>query len=239
MFEAYLKKALAEKKLPNTLLLSGSEALGKKTALWLSSELLQTKRVDTHPDFHSIVPEGKSSLHSIESIRTAIDTSHGAPYSAPVKVFLIESAERMQPAAANALLKTLEEPVLDSYWILLSERPQEMLPTILSRCAKLSAQAEDFQPVTSEFQEAKELLLFLVESRPSYPKLSQVLEKIGELMEEKDPAPLFTALAYAFRELERKNKAGHWQEAFEQARQGLERNIKLATCLEFFFLYRE
>lgn len=236
MFEEYLKKALSEDKLPNTLLFSGPQTQGKKTALWLASVLLKTERLETHPDFHSIVPEGKSGLHSIESIRNAIDVSHSAPFSAPAKVFLIESAESMQPAAANALLKTLEEPVLDSYWILLSERPQEMLPTILSRCARLSSQPQDFQPETPEFQEAKTLLLFLLSDKPSYPKLFLTLERIAELMEEKDPAPLFTALAYAMRDLERINQAGCWQEAFDRAKLGLERNIKLATCLENFFL---
>ena len=238
MFDEYLKKALAEGKLPNTLLLSGSTIEGKKAAHWLASELLRAARFETHPDFHLLVPEGKSDLHSIESIRDAIDVSHSAPYSALVKVFLIESADRMQPAAANALLKTLEEPVLDSYWILLSERPQEILPTILSRCSKLSARGSDVEPSAPPFQEAKKLLLSLLDGKISYPKLFQTLEKIGELMEENDTAPLFIALAGGLRDLERKGSAGRWQEAFEQARLGVERNIKLATCLEYFFLNR-
>ena len=161
MFEEILKKALLQEKLPNTLLLSGPRAEGKKTALWLSTQLLKATALETHPDFHLLAPEGKGGLHSIEAIRNAIDISHSAPYSAPAKVFLIESAESMQPVAANALLKTLEEPVLDSYWILLSERPQEILPTILSRCSKFSSQPQDFQPDTPEFQEAKTLLLAL------------------------------------------------------------------------------
>ena len=49
----------------------------------------------------------------------------------------------MQPASANALLKTLEEPTLDTTFILLTNHPQEILPTILSRCVVLS-----FQPLT-------------------------------------------------------------------------------------------
>jgi hypothetical protein len=236
MFEQYLEKALFEGKLSNTLLFSGPSAQGKKTALWLAAQLLNKESVETHPDFHSIVPEGKSELHSIESIRNAIDISHSAPYSATAKVFLLESAERMQPAAANALLKTLEEPVLDSYWILLSERPREMLPTVLSRCMKLTAQSRDVLPETPEFQEARALLLSILETKPTYPNLFLILERIGQLMEEKDPAPLWILLAQAFRELERTHRAGHWQEAFERARLGLERNIKLVTCLETFFI---
>jgi hypothetical protein len=239
MFEQYLERALLEGKLSNTLLFSGPSAEGKKTALWLAAQLLGKESVETHPDFHPIVPEGKSELHSIESIRHAIDISHSAPYSAIAKVFLIESAERMQPAAANALLKTLEEPVLDSYWILLSERPRELLPTILSRCMKFTAQPRDSLPETPEFQEAKTLLLSILETKPTYPHLFLILERIGQLMEEKDPAPLLIALAQAFRDLERTNRAGRWQEAFERTKLGVERNIKLTTCLENFFLSQD
>ncbi len=238
MFEEYLKKALLEEKLPNTLLFSGPKELGKKTALWLASELLQVPldRIEVHPDFHLMTPEGAGALHSIESVRKAIDTSQFNPFSAPAKIFLIEFADQMQPAAANALLKTLEEPILDSYWILLSEKAQEMLPTLLSRCTKLSIRETGESPLSPECQEAKTLLLSLLEKRPSYPTLFLSLEKIGLLMEEKDPAPLFIAIANYFLELERKNSVGPWQEAFDQARLGLERNIKLSTCLEFFFI---
>ena len=228
MSQQYLEKALELGKLPNTLLLAE-----KKTALWLASKLLKAKTVETHPDFHPLIPDG---LHSIESIRSAIDISHRAPYSAPAKVFLIEAAEKMQPAAANALLKTLEEPHLDSYWILVSQKPQEILPTILSRCAKPRSTSQNGEPTTTEFQEAKKLLHYLIEEKPSYPLLFQTLEKINALMEEKDPAPLFIALAEGYLSLERKGPLGPWQEAFEEARLGVERNIKLSTCLEFFFL---
>jgi hypothetical protein len=111
-----------------------------------------------------------------------------------------------------------------------------MLPTILSRCAMVSFQVQDVQPTTPEFQEAKTLLLSLVRERPSYPKLFLALEKIGELMEQQDPAPLFTALMYAFRDLEFEGKGGQWQEPFEQVRVAVARNIKLTSCLEYFFL---
>ena len=59
-------------------------------------------------------------MHPIESIRKLIDQVYSAPYEAARKVFLIYSAERMQTAAANALLKTLEEPLFDTTLILLA-----------------------------------------------------------------------------------------------------------------------
>jgi len=231
MCEAYLKKALLEKKLPNTLLFSGLAQQTKEMAFWLASELLKTQKPAVHPDFHWVIPESKGGLHSIEAIRQSIHFSHASPYSASVKVLLIEAAENMQPAAANALLKTLEEPLLDSYWILLSERPQEMLPTVLSRCAKFYISSSEIEPSSSEFQEAKMLLLGLLETSFSYPKLFSVLEKVETLMEDQDSMPLLIALAHAFRD-----RDSNWHEALEQARLGIERNIKLFTCLEFLFL---
>ena len=53
---------------------------------------------------------------------------------APAKVVVIESAELMNLSAANALLKTLEEPPPDTYLLLASARPGRLLPTIVSRC---------------------------------------------------------------------------------------------------------
>jgi hypothetical protein len=86
-------------------------------------------------------------------------------------------------------------------------------------------------PDTPEFQEAKTLILSLLETPLSYPKLSLVLERVDSLMEGKDPITLLIALAHAFR-----GREAHWQEALEQTRLGVERNIKLSTCLEYLFL---
>jgi len=205
----YLKKALAENQLPNTLLFVGAE--GKQAALELADTLRCAKT-----DLHVLVPEGK--LHSIESIRQSIDISHSAPFESPCKVFIIEAAEHMQPAAANALLKTLEEPVLDSYWILLATHPAELLPTIVSRCSKVV-----FQGSAPPLNQA---ILDLLTHRPSYPQLSAILEKI----EEDDN--VFATIAHHFRDTD----PDLWEEALEEARLGYERNIKIFTCLETFFL---
>jgi DNA polymerase-3 subunit delta' len=219
--KAYLEKALLENRLPNTLLFAGMEGIGKrKLAYALAAHLLRTdsQRIEggNHPDFHLIVPEGKSGLHSIELLRKVMGEAHEAPFESPAKVFLIDAAERMQPAAANALLKTLEEPTLDSYWILVTSSLQEILPTILSRCAKLH-----FQPLTDaniiailhqhnlsidlakfahgsagkamelvqhpEIEEARKILFSLLSMPVGYPKLSQSLEAIEKLLETEDP----------------------------------------------------
>ena len=86
-----------------------------------------------HPDVHHIVPEGP--LIPVDVIReNVIPEASRSPFEASTKVFVIEEAERMNPAAQNALLKTLEEPTADTVFILICDREEELLETISSRC---------------------------------------------------------------------------------------------------------
>ncbi len=86
-----------------------------------------------HPDVHHIVPEGP--LIPVDLIReVVVPEAARSPFEARMKVFIIEEAERMNPAAQNALLKTLEEPPADTVFILISDREDELLETIRSRC---------------------------------------------------------------------------------------------------------
>ncbi|MBS0625309.1 MAG: DNA polymerase III subunit delta' [Verrucomicrobia bacterium] len=146
--KSYLNKALDEDRLPQTLLFAGPEGIGKSlfaqelAARALSSPL---SRIPNHPDLHIVRPEGKSGLHAIDTLRELIDQIHEAPFESKRKVCIIEDAERMQAPSANALLKTLEEPPLDTVLILIASQPQEILPTILSRCIQLH-----FQPLSEE-----------------------------------------------------------------------------------------
>lgn len=143
--KAYLRRAMEQGVLAQTLLFSGMEGIGKALfAREVAAELLGSKK-ENHPDYHLVKPEGKSGVFAIETIREMIDESHRAPFEAGRKVFVLEDVERMQAASANALLKTLEEPVEDTTFILLTQAPQELLPTIVSRCIHLT-----FQPLTEE-----------------------------------------------------------------------------------------
>ena len=90
---------------------------------------------DHHADLHWLHPEEGKSTISVEQIRATIDalslTSHGGN----AKVVVIEPADAMTLAAANSLLKTLEQPSGDAYLFLLSAQPDRLPPTIRSRCA--------------------------------------------------------------------------------------------------------
>ncbi|HKB71958.1 MAG TPA: hypothetical protein VKH46_14010 [Thermoanaerobaculia bacterium] len=87
----------------------------------------------SHPDFRRVAPEGAQI--KVEAVRDAIRFAAGRPYEAPGRVVWVESAETLREgAAANALLKSLEEPGRFLTWILTTTVPDALLGTIRSRC---------------------------------------------------------------------------------------------------------
>ena len=85
-----------------------------------------------HPDVQVIEPDGATV--KIEQIRALEADAVLAPYEAKWKVFILDKAERMTEQAANAILKTLEEPSSGTVFILLTSAVSALLPTIVSRC---------------------------------------------------------------------------------------------------------
>lgn len=138
----YLSKIVEKNQVPQSLLFHGPCGVGKlKFAKAFASLLLNTslEKIDseTHPDFRIYRPEGKSGMHSIETMRSFSREVYNSPYISNYKVFIIEDADRMLSYSANALLKTFEEPLLKSIIILLSSSLNTLLPTILSRCSQV------------------------------------------------------------------------------------------------------
>ncbi|MFN2526299.1 MAG: DNA polymerase III subunit delta' [Actinomycetota bacterium] len=87
----------------------------------------------SHPDLHHIRPEGP--LIPVDLIREGVVAeATRSPFESDRKVFILEEGDRMNEAAQNALLKTLEEPSADSIFILTADQEEELLPTVRSRC---------------------------------------------------------------------------------------------------------
>ena len=144
-----IAKQLAFRDAPHAWLLLGPSGSGKRPLSMAMAAALQCPeepgvgcgRCSTclrilrhrHPDVHHIVPEGP--LIPVDVIReNVIPEAARSPFEATRKVFVIEEADRMNPQAQNALLKTLEEPQPDTTFILTSEHETELLETIYSRC---------------------------------------------------------------------------------------------------------
>ncbi len=87
------------------------------------------------PDLISL--SGEDKLVPIEAVKEIIRATRLHPYEMPMRSILIEGAHNMLPPAANALLKILEEPPAGNLFILVSEAPEAVLPTIRSRCIKV------------------------------------------------------------------------------------------------------
>lgn len=130
----------AQGRLPHALLLKGKEGWGEvelanRVALaLLEREEVENARSLAHPDLRWIAPEG--AVIKVDEIRELSEFAVGTRQAAPCKVAVIESADLMNLNAANALLKTLEEPPPDTYLLLTTCRGARLLPTIMSRCQK-------------------------------------------------------------------------------------------------------
>jgi DNA polymerase III subunit delta' len=90
-----------------------------------------------HPDVLWVRPESKSRIITIDQMRQLMHTVQLKPTQAAWKTAVIVAADRLNIQAANAFLKTLEEPPGQSIIILLSTEPANILETILSRCLRL------------------------------------------------------------------------------------------------------
>lgn len=145
-----LKRSLRNGKTAHSYLFEGVPGCGRKTvAMALVQALFCTGNQDdacgvcpscrkitggNHPDIQIIAPLPDKRDISIEQLR---ELQHGLslrPYEAPRKVCIIDPAERMSIAAANSLLKTLEEPPGNALIILLTENAGMLLSTVRSRC---------------------------------------------------------------------------------------------------------
>lgn len=153
--KTYLERMVARKSVAQSLLFAGPEGVGKgEFALSLAKSLLGSA---THPDLHVYRPEGKTGMHSIQTLRQLSEEVYMAPYQGPWKVFIIHDAERMLPTSGNALLKTFEEPAPDAILVLLSSQPTALLPTILSRCRTLYFQALSQKEIQGYLQNVRKL----------------------------------------------------------------------------------
>ncbi len=146
---AVLSRSLAADRIAHAYLFEGIEGCGKKkTALAFIEAVFCGKSEGCghcpscrkiasgqHPDLHLVEPDG--AFIKIDQIRELQKNLAFRPFEAPKKACLIDAADRLNPAAGNALLKTLEEPPGNALMVLITANPGGVLPTILSRCQRL------------------------------------------------------------------------------------------------------
>ena len=154
-----LQSAVTHERLAHAYLFHGEEAIGKRlTAIRLAQALncerppeaegldscgscRSCQQIDarTHPDFFVIEPDPEQTTQQIkiEQVREIEHQIMYRPLIGERKICLIDDADRMTIGAANALLKTLEEPPAHSLFLVISSRPSALPATIRSRCQAL------------------------------------------------------------------------------------------------------
>ncbi len=140
---ASLHAAFEAERMPHALLIHEAPGAGGEwLAKWIARLLLKTDR-DQHPDWISVHPIDDSRQIRIEQVRELAQelalTSHQGGY----KVGVISPADVLNRFAANALLKTLEEPSGRTVLILVVTQPSRLPPTILSRCQRIRIAAPE------------------------------------------------------------------------------------------------
>ncbi|HYB71969.1 MAG TPA: DNA polymerase III subunit delta' [Candidatus Sulfotelmatobacter sp.] len=148
-----LRRSLDARRLPHALLFSGPDGVGKRqTALELAKALncagpaAERDACDAcaacrladrgaHPDLLAVTPDGRSL--KIAQVREVEGHVALSAYAGRRRVAVLDAAELMTLEAANAFLKTLEEPPSAAVLILISSAPTGLLPTIRSRCQEV------------------------------------------------------------------------------------------------------
>lgn len=141
---ALLKQAHAHKRLAHAYLVTGPRGSGKRQlALGLCAHLLgcPPDNALSHPDVHHVAPESKSRKITVKQMRDLEQEIRMRSLRGGAKFAFVFDADRLVPEAANAFLKTLEEPPPGTHVLLLSEQPEQLLPTILSRCVEITLRA--------------------------------------------------------------------------------------------------
>lgn len=175
--------------LPHALLLAGAHHTGKsRLALALARMLLCENPVDglncgkchacvlsaggSHGDFRWLQPEEKSRVIKIDQVREVVDFANKTASLGRRKVVVLAPADSMNSNAANALLKSLEEPAADTYLVLVCHRLHGVPATIRSRCQIRKLAVPDasqslqwLDQLTGE-REQSETLLALADDRP-------------------------------------------------------------------------
>jgi DNA polymerase-3 subunit delta' len=152
-----LQRGLATGRTPHAYLFTGREGIGKRAAALSLAQALNCQQGDAvddgcgacqscrkiarglHPDVQVIEPAGATL--KIEQVRALEADAVLGPYEAKRKVFILDNAEKMTEQAANALLKTLEEPPGRTVIVLLTTTPSALPSTIVSRCQTVSFSA--------------------------------------------------------------------------------------------------
>lgn len=197
-FEGLVKNGM----LAHAYLFSGPEGIGKKYFVLELFRLINGREPVGDPDFRLITPrteddETKIYIEDIRDLKTFLSFK---AYTGPYKFVVINDADRLTPEASNSLLKVLEEPTAYSVIVLISSKPRQLLPTILSRCENVRFLRSEEVELDKETVEA--INEFVKAAKLGIPARLKYAEK---LYKEEDYQKLFAGLIHWLHKRENKN----------------------------------
>jgi DNA polymerase-3 subunit delta' len=237
----YLQRAHEQNRLAHAYLITGPTGSGKET---LAHEIARfVNKTKNGSEISRVDPESKSRRIVIEQIRELEHTLQLRAAGGLRKIAIISEADRLQPQAANAFLKTLEEPPKDSLLLLLSALPEVLPDTIRSRCIAIPLAGKQSPEATKEERELVELLRETARSKEhgvygAY-RLAQGLQALlrnirEQIQEENENAQKRDETRY------RNTTDGAWLDEREDYYKALTESLYLqrrARLLETFFLW--
>lgn len=196
-----LEQSRARGRFAQAYLLTGAPGAGKRQLLEKLAALLLGEKNQPlkHPDVHAIEPQMKSRVIGIEAMQSLIGELQMRSLMGGPKLAIIHDAERMNPSAANALLRTLEEPPGNTCFFLLSTQPEQLLETTLSRCIEVPLRSAEKVPLSPR----QETLLDTLRSAPMGGDLAAVFGLVRQFA---------TLLAAAKSEIEEQTEAAFKKE---------------------------
>jgi DNA polymerase III subunit gamma/tau len=133
-----LTSTIKQKKIAHAYLFSGGRGTGKTTVARIFA-----RDIGCNPE--DIIEIDAASNRGIDEIRELREAVRTAPFSSPYKVYIVDEAHMLTKEAANALLKTLEEPPRHVIFILATTDPEKLPTTIVSRCQKIAFKQPDIK----------------------------------------------------------------------------------------------
>lgn len=133
-----LEKTIKDKKVSHAYLFCGGRGTGKTTVARIFAR-------DIGCNDEDIIEIDAASNRGIDEIRELREAVRTAPFSSPYKVYIVDEAHMLTKEAANALLKTLEEPPSHVIFILATTDPEKLPQTIVSRCQKVVFRQPDLK----------------------------------------------------------------------------------------------
>jgi len=242
----FLRRANESGRLAHAYLITGETGSGKRALSFRLAALVNGIAGDAqkHPDVHTIEPESKSRVIRVEQTRELEKALQMRSSMGGRKVGIIFDADRMNAAASNSFLKTLEEPPANSLLMLVTAHPEMLLDTILSRCILVQMAAPQHRDLTPGQTRLLDLLgRYFSKQKPGIADVFTLVREFSVLLSEAKSAIQDEGGAELKREeaLYKQTTDGKWLEDREEYFKGLAesrylqaRQLFLETLLQWW-----